>query len=118
MRRSGLIRRRTDSRMNAWRRRVRERDRVCQMCGKGSGFDHDLEAAHIFSRQAHPALKYVEEGGLLLGRSCHRKFDANRRASLLWVDERWPDRTARLLEIERDQARLLTMLLHREAVSP
>lgn len=97
--------------MIAWAKRIKVRDRVCQMCGKGPGYDHGLESAHIFGKQAHPALKYVDENGLLLGQSCHRKFDGDRQAAYRWVDMKWPGRIEELRAIERERSKVTACLV-------
>lgn len=89
--------------MRIWGEAVRARaGNRCELCGYGPGPDHDLEAAHILSRGAHPALKYEERNGFLAGRSCHRRLDANRKSRLWpWVESRWPGLLVYLRQAER-----------------
>jgi len=83
--------------------RARDGDR-CQLCGGGPDFDHALEAAHVYSRGAHPALKYEVDNGLQLGRSCHRRAHLHEQRFHAWFARLWPDRAARLQSLERSMA--------------
>jgi len=89
--------------MSAWGETVRLRaGNRCEVCGRGPGPDHDLEAAHILSRGAHPALREDVRNAFLAGRSCHRQMDSNRKGLLWpWVESKWPG----LLDLLRREER-------------
>ena len=91
--------------LRAWGEAVRRRaGNRCEVCGKGPGPDHDLEAAHVLSRDAHPALRDEIRNGILLGRRCHRELDGDRKGRLWpWVESKWPGLLDALREIEREK---------------
>lgn len=54
---------------NVFFNRVRERDRMCRVCGTTAG---KLDAHHITDRHKMPNGGYVLENGILLCEKCHR----------------------------------------------
>lgn len=52
-----------------WKRRVKQRDKVCQDCGS----DQQLRAHHIFPYATHPEQGYNVNNGILLCHDCHMR---------------------------------------------
>jgi len=76
------IRPRHDSLMALWGKAVRVRwaqkwrPWACVRCGRQAPYK--IDAAHIFSRGAHPRLKYHPDNGFPLCFVCHRWYDTHK----------------------------------------
>lgn len=61
---------RNSSEYEYWRKRVLERDKVCQCCGSSES----LEVHHIFNYKNYVYERINEENGIVLCRECHNKY--------------------------------------------
>jgi 5-methylcytosine-specific restriction endonuclease McrA len=59
------------------KRKVHERDRVCQGCGHKGSDDNPLQVHHIKPRSTHPKLVNKLSNCVLLCNECHKKAEDN-----------------------------------------
>ena len=55
---------------NPWVKRIKARDKCCQVCGNAN----NLEAHHIFARAYWPTLAVSDNNGITLCNACHKEF--------------------------------------------
>lgn len=98
----------TDPVLEAWKLHIKHlAGEVCEMAGLHHTCRGELDAHHILSRGAHPALKVEVSNGVALCRVAH---DLAHRARWFkprfhaWLDEKYPGRRARLAERARQHA--------------
>ena len=56
--------------LNAWAKRVKERDGKCLACGDFT----NLTAHHIYNKKVHRTLAYTDSNGVTLCSDCHREL--------------------------------------------
>lgn len=62
---------RTSHAVSNAKKKVKERDKVCQCCGE---FNEIMECHHIFPVSKYPALASDENNMILLCQSCHARY--------------------------------------------
>lgn len=62
-----VVTNRNDPLVGRWKRKIKERDRVCQCCGASE----DLQVHHISHWSTDPVNRINEANGVLLCRNCH-----------------------------------------------
>lgn len=62
---------RTSNAVTSAKKRVKERDKVCQCCGE---FNEILECHHIFPVAKYPYLASDEHNMVLMCQSCHARY--------------------------------------------
>ena len=75
------------------RERILERDKVCQKCGKAP---QKLDCSHVYSKKTYPFLRFDEDNLKILCSYCHMQWHANPKAAGEWINEKFPERMARL----------------------
>ena len=77
------------------RNKIYERDNWCQKCG-----GHITEIHHIYYRNSYPNLIFSENNLLSLCSKCHKWFHFNKNESMIWFENRYPERFSKLQKIK------------------
>lgn len=86
-----------------WSAMVRERaGGHCERTGRAG-----TDAHHVFTKGAHPRLRYDLDNGILLTRAEHRRAHRSMKAFRAWFAKVFPETWARLEEKAKREARLI-----------
>ena len=79
------------------------RDVKCQRCGSAI----NLVTSHCYGKKTWPPMRHELDNLLLLCHFCHSEFwHYSMDSAWVWFDDKWPERSKRLLEISRKKIKL------------